>query len=134
MPQVPQELAGLTSLVELDLRQNAACEVGELWFKTVGGEKNCAPQHEKMPVTEQALRFLLKLPAIVAAHVSVSLYEDGGALRKLGAKLRRARNGLDVLRMEPSNELVSPWSCKEEAVEHVLAGYGKSSMPAQVQV
>ncbi len=99
--QVPQELACLNSLVELDLRDNAP----PLLFADGSRSRGLVP---KMPVTEHACRFLLNLPAILAVHVSLT-QEEEAALFNLSAELCRARDGHHVLRVQPSENLVKSW-------------------------
>lgn len=88
--QVPQELAGLTTLTWLDLCSNAgsAEAAAALGIRSEEGDK-LVP---KMRVTEQGRRFLLHFLALAALTLSVT-EEEEAALAKFLSELQSGRKG-----------------------------------------
>ena len=100
--QMPQELASLTTLTELNLRQNPGHR------EAANALRHAVPLVPKMRVTEQSCRFLLHIPVLRTVYLTVTP-EEKSALSGLHnwKDPQVLRNGPRVLSLELSQEYVS---------------------------
>ena len=87
--QVPQELAGLTTLTYLNLLNTTGSREAVV---ALGVQMEGVGLVPKMRVTEQGCRFLLHLPALASLSLSVT-GEERAAMAGFLTKLQRGRNG-----------------------------------------
>ena len=101
--QVPQELAGLTTLTCLSMMSNgASMEVAA----ALGVQMKGVAMVPKMRVTEQGCRFLLHFPALAILSLSVT-GEEKAAVAGFLAELQRGRNGPFRLHLDDSEAFIS---------------------------
>ena len=96
--QVPQELAGLTTLTYLSLLRNAGSREVAV---ALGLQMKGVALVPKMRVTEQGCRFLLPFPALAYLSLSVTV-EEKAALVGFLTELQRSRNGPVRLHLDMS--------------------------------